>query len=81
MKLSLAILSVVPAIAAAKKTSKITADNLPNVDISAKSKTGGRILSKARRLDGDADADDTTWVAGYSLKFHSYVLPFVVFAL
>ena len=48
---------------------KITADNLPNVDISAKSKTGGRILSKARRLDGGAD--DMTWVAGYSLKFHS----------
>ena len=47
---------------------------LPNADIKANSKTGNRILSKARRLGGHRQLDenvDATWVAGYSLKFHS----------
>jgi len=68
MKFSFALLAAAPAVASAKVLRK-TAENLPAVDIAADSKTGSRILSKSRRLDnGD---DGSTWVAGYSIKFHS----------
>ena len=66
MKLSLAILAAAPAIAAGKRLKANT--DLSNVEVKANSKTGGKLLSKARRLDGDSDM---TWVAGYSLKFQS----------
>ena len=69
MKFSFALLAAPPAVASAKVLRK-TAENLPAVDIAADSKTGSRILSKSRRLDGN-DNDGSTWVAGYSIKFHS----------
>jgi hypothetical protein len=62
MKVS-AIIAAIPAMA--------TAMELPSVAIEATSKAGSRILSKARRLDGDNDNSYATWVAGYSLKFDS----------
>lgn len=37
-------------------------------DVSAGSKMGSRLLSKARRLEGNNDGD-ITWIAEYSLKF------------
>lgn len=64
MKVS-AIIAAIPAMA--------TAMELPSVAIEATSKAGSRILSKARRLDGDNDNSYATWVAGYSLKFDSCV--------
>eukprot|EP00584_Thalassiosira_punctigera_P001273 CAMPEP_0172525816 /NCGR_PEP_ID=MMETSP1067-20121228/838_1 /TAXON_ID=265564 ORGANISM="Thalassiosira punctigera, Strain Tpunct2005C2" /NCGR_SAMPLE_ID=MMETSP1067 /ASSEMBLY_ACC=CAM_ASM_000444 /LENGTH=238 /DNA_ID=CAMNT_0013309183 /DNA_START=37 /DNA_END=750 /DNA_ORIENTATION=+ len=70
MKLSLAFLA--PALVSGKRLSKTldTGADLSNVKIDAASKTGNKVLSKARRLDG---GDETTWIAGYSLKFHSCV--------
>ncbi len=72
MKLSLAFLSAAPALVSGKRLSNsktLAAEtDLSNVKIEAASKTGNKVLSKARRLDGD---DETTWIAGYSLKFHS----------
>ena len=44
---------------------------LATPDVSATSKMGGRLLSKARRLEGGKD--DITWIAGYSLKFQKCV--------
>lgn len=44
---------------------------IPNVDIEASSKAGSKILSQARRLEGDNGDFSATWVSGYSLKFHS----------
>jgi hypothetical protein len=41
-----------------------------NVDIEASSIAGSKILSQARRLEGD-NGFSATWVSGYSLKFHS----------
>ena len=46
--------------------SSATAMELATPDVSASSKMGGRLLSKARRLEGEGDI---TWIAGYSLKF------------
>ena len=43
-----------------------TAMDLATPDVAASSKMGGRLLSKARRLEGQGDI---TWIAGYSLKF------------
>jgi len=70
MKLSLAVLAaVLPAIAAKKARKKALKDmDLSNVQIGAATKTGGDLLSKARRLDGN---DETTWIAGYSLRFNA----------
>jgi len=76
MKLSLAFLAAAaPALVSGKRLTKtsrakaLAADtDLSNVQIEAASKTGTSLLSKARRLDG---GDETTWIAGYSLKFHS----------
>lgn len=73
MKASIAIIAAVPALASARTIRSLNAE-LPSVDISAKSITGSRILSKARRLEGENNNNnnvDTTWVSGYSLKFHS----------
>lgn len=69
MKLSLALIAAAPVVASATRLSP--GAKVDNADIKASSKTGNRILSKARRLD-DGDGD-LTWVAGYSLKFHSCV--------
>lgn len=71
MKLSLALIAVAPAVVSAKRLKHST--EVPNKDIAATSKSGNRILSKARRLDGGGDEAVTTWVSGYSLKFHSCV--------
>lgn len=78
MKLSLALIAVAaPAVAAVspKKVSlkkrPISKTDLPAADINAQSRTGNRLLSKARRLDGGEEAQ--TWVANYSLKFDSCV--------
>ena len=38
-------------------------------EIPAASNLGKTILSSSRRLDGDNDEDQYTWLAGYSLKF------------
>jgi len=40
-------------------------------DLSASSPLGSRLLSKARRLNGDDDGYDYSWVTNYSIKFHS----------
>jgi hypothetical protein len=62
MKFS-AILVSIPAVAMAME--------IPNVSIDATSKAGSRLLSKARLLENGENSVDSTWVAGYSLKFHS----------
>jgi len=59
---SLVIVSAATAVSA----SKVVVD--ANTDIKANSKLGGRILSKARRLDNN---NAYSWVANYSIKFHS----------
>jgi hypothetical protein len=74
MKLSLAVLAApLPAVAAKarrRQNKKTLADmDLSNVQIKAASKTGGSLLSKARRLD-DGD-EEVTWIAGYSLRFNA----------
>jgi len=61
MKVS-AILAAIPVAAMATE--------LPDMAIEATSQAGSRLLSKARRLDNN-DSVDSTWVSGYSLKFHS----------
>lgn len=66
MKLSLAILASTAALASGKRSLKDIPADMSNVQIKAESKTGNRLLSKARRLDGDGDI---TWIAGYSIKF------------
>ena len=63
--LTLALLSAVPATMAAREMD-LSTSNIP-----ATSKLGGRILSKARQLEGGDDY--TSWVAGYSIKFHQCV--------
>jgi len=76
MKLTLAILAAAaPALVSGKRLTKtarakaaLANTDLSNVQIEAGTKEGKNLLSKARRLDGD---DEFTWVAGYSLKFHS----------
>lgn len=75
MKVSIALIAAVPAVASAGKLRSFDAE-LPSVDISSTSVMGSRILSKARRLEGENNNNnnnnyDTTWVSGYSLKFHS----------
>lgn len=75
MKLSLAFLTAAAPVLVSGKRLKKTAraknlaeTDLSNVNIDAATKTGNNLLSKARRLDG---GDEFTWIAGYSLKFHS----------
>eukprot|EP00580_Thalassiosira_gravida_P007930 CAMPEP_0201636378 /NCGR_PEP_ID=MMETSP0493-20130528/8560_1 /ASSEMBLY_ACC=CAM_ASM_000838 /TAXON_ID=420259 /ORGANISM="Thalassiosira gravida, Strain GMp14c1" /LENGTH=407 /DNA_ID=CAMNT_0048108469 /DNA_START=56 /DNA_END=1279 /DNA_ORIENTATION=+ len=77
MKLSLAILSAALGLASAGTSKKIktkigsrklTADTVPQSSVSATSKVGEKVMSKARRLD-DNDEIDYTWVANMSLKF------------
>ena len=76
MKLTLAILAAAaPALVSGKRLTKtarakaaLANTDLSNVQIEAGTKEGKNLLSKARRLDG---GDEYTWVAGYSLKFHS----------
>lgn len=74
MKFSLAILAAAaPAVTGARLKKHVSAKSLADADLSgvevkASSKVGNKLLSKARRLDGDGDY---TWIAGYSLKFHS----------
>eukprot|EP00584_Thalassiosira_punctigera_P001938 CAMPEP_0172525906 /NCGR_PEP_ID=MMETSP1067-20121228/917_1 /TAXON_ID=265564 ORGANISM="Thalassiosira punctigera, Strain Tpunct2005C2" /NCGR_SAMPLE_ID=MMETSP1067 /ASSEMBLY_ACC=CAM_ASM_000444 /LENGTH=68 /DNA_ID=CAMNT_0013309293 /DNA_START=69 /DNA_END=272 /DNA_ORIENTATION=+ len=68
MKLSLAFLAAAPALVSGKRVTKkkLANTDLSDVKIEASSKTGNNLLSKARRLDG---GDETTWIAGYSIKF------------
>lgn len=75
MKLSLAILAAAaPSVVTGKplknqvRARALAGTDLSGVEVKASSKTGNELLSKARRLDGD---DEYTWIAGYSLKFHS----------
>jgi len=77
MKLSLAILSATIGLASAGTSKKIktkigsrklTADTVPQSSVSATSKIGEKVMSKARRLD-DNEEIDYTWVANMSLKF------------
>lgn len=71
MKLILVLTAAAtPAVVSAKRVASPNTE-LPAANIKAATKTGNRILSKARRLDG-GDADQT-WISGYSLKFHSCV--------
>jgi len=63
---SFVALTAVSAVSARKN--RKNAINAKTGDITAKSKLGNRILSKARALDGD---NDFSWVANYSIKFHS----------
>jgi len=61
MKLSLALVSV--SIASASAVREIS-------QVKAQSKMGMDLLSKARRVEEDGDAEvDQTWIAGMSLKF------------
>lgn len=48
--------------------SSASAMELATPDVSASSKIGARLLSKARQLEGNKDGD-ITWISGYSLKF------------
>jgi hypothetical protein len=45
-----------------------SAMELATPDVSAASKMGSRLLSKARKLEGN-NKGDITWISGYSLKF------------
>jgi len=68
MKLSLAVLSAVLGVSAAKKT--VMKEVVPKSSIKATSKMGGKLLSGARRLEQDENEEiDYTWVANMSLKF------------
>lgn len=61
MKLSIALLA---------STFGLTAAAAPKASITAGSKVGQKVLSKARRLENNAnDEIDYTWVANMSLKF------------
>mmetsp|Transcript_43410 Transcript_43410/g.74084 ORF Transcript_43410/g.74084 Transcript_43410/m.74084 type:complete len:393 (-) Transcript_43410:233-1411(-) len=63
MKLSLAVLVSALGMSAAKEVT-------PKASISANSKIGAKVLSKARRLEQDENEEiDFTWVANMSLKF------------
>jgi len=67
MNLTLAVLSAALGLSSAKKTMK---DVTPKSSISATSKVGEKVLSKARRLENDDNEEiDYTWVANMSLKF------------
>ncbi|EJK74096.1 hypothetical protein THAOC_04250 [Thalassiosira oceanica] len=68
MKFTIALATLFAA-ASAKKTARKGID-LSTADVKADSKIGNRLLSKARRLDGN-DEEAMRWVSGYSLKFHS----------
>jgi len=76
MKLSLIVLSAVLGAASAAKSKQIKtkigkrklAAAAPSSSISATSKVGAAVMSKARRLD-DNEEIDYTWVANMSLKF------------
>lgn len=70
MKLSIVILAATAAAASAKRRIKNLPEHLSNVEIEAGSRTGNKVLSKARRLDG---GEEFTWIAGYSLKFQSCI--------
>lgn len=65
MKFLVALLSIASAMAAKPMHSK-KMHQLKNVK--ADSKMGNSLLSKARKLDEDEEAD-YTWIAGYSIKF------------
>ena len=72
MKLSITILAAAsPALVSGRRLKKTLSPDmdLSNVEIKAETKTGNNLLSKARRLDDGDEA--TTWISGYSLKFHS----------
>ena len=81
MKLSLAILAATAAAVSGKRVAKKNAvvkaaeTDFDNVKVKADSKTGHKLMSKARRLGGSRQLNqndgEMTWVAGYSLKFHS----------
>ena len=71
MKFAIALATLFAA-ASAKKTARKGID-LSTADVKADSKVGNRLLSKARRLDGDNE-EAMSWVAGYSLKFHRSVV-------
>ena len=70
MKFAIAFATLFVA-ASAKKTLRNSID-LSTADFKADSKVGNRLLSKARRLDGNDEA--MSWVSGYSLKFHKSVI-------
>ena len=72
MKVSIVLLAAAPpALVSGKRIKKTLSPDmdLSNVEIKAETKTGNNLLSKARRLDDGDEA--TTWISGYSLKFHS----------
>jgi hypothetical protein len=79
MKLSLAILSAALGLASAVSSKRIKTkigsrhlnnkDVTPQSSMSATSTIGAKVLSKARRLEGDNNEIDYTWVANMSLKF------------
>ena len=81
MKLSLAILAATAAAVSGKRVAKkntalkAAETDFDNVKVKADSKTGHKLMSKARRLGGSRQLNqndgEMTWVAGYSLKFHS----------
>jgi len=70
MKPSLALLAAALPAARSRKTLPQDVD-LSGVQIAAGTTAGGRLLSRARRLDGGGDGDEMTWIVDYSLKFHS----------
>ncbi|KAL3765449.1 hypothetical protein ACHAWO_011531 [Cyclotella atomus] len=49
--------------------SSASAMELATPDVSASSKIGARLLSKARQLENNNKNGDITWISGYSLKF------------
>jgi Na+-transporting NADH:ubiquinone oxidoreductase subunit NqrA len=49
--------------------SSASAMELATPDVSASSKIGARLLSKARQLENNNKDGDITWISGYSLKF------------
>jgi len=68
MKLTLAVLSAAIGVSAAKKTKM--KEVTPQGSIKASSKMGGKLISKARRLEQDDNEEiDFTWVANMSLKY------------
>jgi len=77
MKLSVALLALVPALASAarkggRRMAKKAADTIPleGRSIKADSKMGNKIMSSARKLENNNDnVDEFEWVVGYEIKF------------
>jgi hypothetical protein len=64
-----AVFALMAAFVSAKKSP--VAVEIPDFDIPTDSKTGKRLLSKARRVEQNGQDQEADWLAGYSIKYDS----------